>query len=167
MSAPEEFVYRRGGGGPAMVTFFLIIPAMALGSALDAFAGVRQGPIPAIVVAVLAVLVYFAMSAENRVTLDERGIRFTRAPVRFGVRGAETLVWEVPAQALTHAREVTTRTPSSRGGWNTGIRLYVGDTHALDEHDLGVKGAPSSRYDALVAALKRRLGDRLTHEQVT
>lgn len=167
MSAPEEFVQRQGGGGPAMMSLFLFIPAMAIAAALERFVHIPQGPIPALVIGALATLVYFAMGSEKRVTLDERGVRFTRAPVRFGVRGAEKLEWEVPTKELTHAREVTTRTPSSRGGWNTGTRLYLGDTHALDEHELGTKGVADSPYERLVTALKRRLGDRFTVEQVT
>lgn len=166
MSAPEEFVHRQGGGGPATASLFLVIPAMAIGSALDQFAGIRQGPIPAVIVAVLAVLVYFLMGSELRVTLDDRGMRVTRARVRFGARGAETLLWEVPARALTHAREVTTRTPSSRGGWNTATRLHVGE-NVLDSHELGSNYVPSSPYLALTKSLKQRLGDRFTTEQVT
>ncbi len=168
MSAPEEFAHRQGGAGTAMmVSLLLMVPGMAIAAGLERFAGIRQGPIaPAIIVAI-GVVVYFLAGSERRVTLDERGMRVTRARVRFGVRGGETLVWEVPASALTHAREVTTRTPSSRGGWNTGVRLHVGDAHGLDATDLGGKDNPSSPYLALVNALKRRLGDRFTVEQVT
>lgn len=167
MDTPEDFVHRRGGGGPAMLSLLLFVPAMAIAAGLEHFAGIRQGPVPAAIIVAIAVLVYFAMGSECRVTLDERGMRLTRARVRFGMRGAETLVWEVPARALTHAKEVTTRTPSSQGGWNTGVRLHVGDSHVLDSLDLGSKDLPSSPYLALTSSLKRRLGDRFTVEQVT
>ena len=167
MNAPEDFVHRRGGGTAAMLSLLLFVPAMAIAAGLEHFAGIRQGPAPAVIIVALAVVVYFAMGSECRVTLDERGMRVTRARVRFGVRGAETLVWEVPARALTHAREVTTRTPSSQGGWNTGIRLHVGDAHVLDPVDLGSKDHPSTPYLALTSSLKRRLGDRFTVEQIT
>lgn len=149
-----------------MMSVFLFVPAMAISAGLERFAGIRQGPVPAIIVAALVVLVYFAMGSELRVTLDDRGMRVTRARVRFGMRGAETLLWEVPRHALTHAREVTTRVPSSRGGWNTGTRLHVGE-NVLESLELGSKDAPSSPYLALTRSLKQRLGDRFTVEQVT
>ncbi|MBK7151451.1 MAG: hypothetical protein IPL19_07300 [Sandaracinaceae bacterium] len=167
MSGPEEFVHRTREGFYAGLTLFLVFPAMGVGALLESVADIPQGPIPLIVILAFAVVVYFGLGVENRVVVDERSIRFSHASVRFGMRGAETVAWEIPLGPHTTVREVTTRTPSSRGGWNTGTTLHFSETQRIHDTELGLKGAPSSPYDALVISLKRRLGDGFTSEQAT
>lgn len=167
MSGAEEFVHRTREGCYAVLVLFLVFPAMGVGALLEYVADIPQGPIPLLVIVALAAVVYVGLGTENRAVIDERGLRFSHAPVRFGMRGAETLAWEIPLHSLTSVREVTTRTPSSRGGWNTGTTLHFSDTQRIHDTELGLKGVPGSAYDALVVALKRRVGDGFTAEQAT
>ena len=167
MSGPEEFVHRKREGFYAGLLLFLVFPAMGVSALLESVADIPQGPVPLIVILALAVVVYFGLGVENRVVVDERSIRFSRASVRFGTRGVETVAWEIPLSDLTSVREVTTRTPSSRGGWNTGTTLHFSDTQRIHDTELGLKGVRGSVYDALVVSLKRRLGEGFTHEQAT
>jgi hypothetical protein len=167
MSDTLAFVHRQRAGLYAGLVLFLVFPAMGVSALLESIAGIPQGPAPLLVILALATLVYFGFGDENRVELDAHGLRFIHAPTRFGVRGTETLAFEIPASALTTVREVTTRTPSSRGGWNTSTSLHFSDTHRLHDAELGSKGVPGSAYDALVEALRRRLAEGFVVEQVT
>jgi hypothetical protein len=167
MDASQEFVCRKRGGGYAIVVLFMVFPAMVVFAVLEKVAQIPQGPIPAAVIAGLALVTYFTLGSEHRVVLDDHGIRFSRTTLVLGMRRAEQVFWQVPAAALTSAREVTSRSPSSRGGWNTTVVLHLPEGRKILEVELGMKGVPASPYDALVAALARRLGDRFTTEQVT
>ena len=167
MGEREEFVHRHRGGGYAIAVLLMIFPAMLLAGLLEHFAGIRQGPAPAAVIVGLAVVAYFVAGGENRLVIDERAVRFTRSSFLFGVRRGERVEWELPLGAVASVREVTTRTPSGRGGWNTSVVLHFTEDHRLHERDLGMKGAPSGAYDPLVASLRRRLGERFTTERVT
>jgi len=165
MSGPEEFTHRTREGFYAALVLVLVFPVMGVAALLESVADIPQGPIPILVLVALAAVVYFGLGTEHRVVIDERSIRFSHAPVRFGVRGAETVAWEIPLDQLGSLREVTTRTPSSRGGWNTGTTLHFSETQRIHDTELGLKGVPRSPYDALVTSLKGRLGDRFTSEQ--
>ncbi len=167
MGAGEEFVQRGRRFGLALLVTLLMLPGMAIAAGLEAFAGIRQGPIPAAIVVGVALAVYFATGDEHRVVIDGRGMRFVYSRFLFGVRSREEVLWEIPLEALDHAREVTTRSPSSHGGWNTAVVLHFPQDRKILEVELGMKDAPSSPYNALVASLQRRLGDRFTTEQVT
>lgn len=167
MQTPETFVHRRRGGLQAMIAIALFIPAMFIAAVVDWGFDVPEGPFPAAVIVTAAVVAYFVFGSEHRVVLDDRGMRFSRVSILFGVRRAERVLWEIAASELTSAREVTTRTPSSRGGWNTTVVLHFPGDRKIAEGEIGVRGAPSSPYDALVASLRRRLGERFTVEQIT
>lgn len=150
-----------------MIAIALFIPAMFVTAVVDWGFDVPEGPFPALVILSAAVIAYFVFGSEDRVVIDERAMRFGRVPILFGVRRAEKIRWEIPLAELTSAREVTTRTPSSRGGWNTSVVLHFPGDRKIAEGELGLRGVPSSPYDALVASLRRRLGERFTVEQVT
>lgn len=166
MAQPETFVHREGASANMIALF--AVPALLLTPLVSQMVlGRPPGPEPVVVALLVAVLSHFAMGVERRVVLDEAGLRYTEAPVRFGVVGPARVEWAIPAASLTRVREVTARTPSSRGGWNTTTHLVFSETQRIHDRGLGIKGVPSSAYEALTASLKRRLGDGFTVEQVT
>lgn len=123
--------------------------------------------IPLVGLFVLLAGVYYVFNEEQRVTIDERSIRLTTTRVIFGARLGEQLLWEIPAAELTKAREVRSRTPASRGGWNHSTKLQLARGITLDATMLGGREDAASPYNALVAFLEKRLGDAFEREERT
>lgn len=165
MSDAETFVHRSRGGCYASIALALIVPAMFVFALVDSALGVPQGPIPALVLALVALVFYFGIGDERRVVLDASGMRLARTTIVLGVRRPEQIAWALSTAELTSAREVTRRTKSQSGGWNTGVTLHLPGGHVIVDTELGGKGIPSSAYTALVQSLERRLGAAFTFEQ--
>lgn len=158
-----EFRHRsRTGGLQAALVLFLVFPALIVGGLARDYVGMLSLAPIAIVVCVSAAL-YVAILTEVRVVIGPDAVRVLERDGWFG-SGPEKLRWELPLAELTSVREVTTKVPSSRGGWNTGVALHFPGDRVLRAEELGLKGY-RSEYDRLAAHLRERLGERFTTEE--
>ena len=114
--------------------------------------------VPLLIGPALLAAAYVMFNEEVVATLDERGLRLTRARVLLGMRLAEKLEWEIPRERLTKAREVTKKTPSRQGGWNVRTHLQLPDGVTLDATTLGGAEYSQSAYNRLARALRDELG---------
>lgn len=115
-------------------------------------------PLPAIAYVALTFAAYVWMNEEHAIVIDGHRLRFERTRIVLGRRLASVIDWEIPLERLDRVREVTTKTPSSQGGWNVRTVLQFPDGKTLDSALLGGEGAET--YAALVRHLRARLGDR-------
>jgi len=164
MTNPNVFSHRTSGGGCyALLVILCVFPVMAVTSFFgDAAAGIGTGIIVAVVG--LAAAVWQLIRSEYRLELGPSSVKMSVRESYVGVARPEVVTWEIPIAQLTAVKEVNTRTPSSRGGWNHGSALHFPGGHALDSTFLGGKDDPSSEYSRLVKVLKERLGDAFTVE---
>lgn len=121
-------------------------------------AGLPWAVLPALTYVLLTFAAYVWMNEEHAIVIDDRRLRFERTRIVLGRRLASVLTWELPLERLDRVREVTTKTPSSQGGWNVRTVLQFPDGKTLDSAMLGGEGSES--YAALVRHLRARLGDR-------
>lgn len=148
-----------GGLAVGCALVFFGLPASGIAFALSS--GGLVAVVPLLVGGALIAAAYWMFNEVVIATLDAQGLRLTRARVLFGRRLAEREDWAISAEHLTHAREVTTKTPSRQGGWNVRTRLQLPDGRTLDATELGGAEDPGSAYNQLVRALVERLGSAL------
>jgi hypothetical protein len=91
--------------------------------------------------------------------IDDRRLRFERTRIVLGRRSTPVVDWDIPLAQLDRVREVTTKTPSSQGGWNVRTVLQFPNGKSIDTGTLGGEGMDTA-YGALVRHLRQRLGDR-------
>lgn len=165
MSETESFGEKPGGRfAVGCASLFVGIPAV--GTAVGLYPnGVLFAAIPLVVGLVLIAIAYVVFNEDVRVTLDERGMRLSRARVLFGARMAERVDWDIPLAALTQAREVHTKTPASKGGWNHSTKLQLPNGKTLDATELGGAEESQSAYNRLVRVLRKRLGDAFERDE--
>lgn len=165
MGDSSVFVQRQAGGaGYGFVLVLLVFPVMAIVSFFgEAATGIGTAIILGIVV--LAGLVTFLVRDEHRVELGPSSLRVTSTPTYFGIRRPTVVKLEIPITAETRVRQVNTRTPSSRGGWNYGSSLHFPGDNVLPDTFLGSREIADSQYNRLTKALRERLGDRFTVEE--
>jgi hypothetical protein len=166
MNAREEYSGRvRSGGCYALLLLPLIFPVFGVGALLDHSASRMPTTLVTLAVLAAAAAFYGLYVTECRLTIDERGARLTQQDIAFGLRREVQVLWELPLSELTSAHEVTTRTPSSRGGWIHSTVLHFPGDRKLSADAFGAKQEASSEYNRLVASLRARLGDRFTAEE--
>ncbi|WP_236603946.1 hypothetical protein [Sandaracinus amylolyticus] len=167
MSDAQHFVRPpEGRAAIGCATLFIGLPALSAVLTL-AERGLLFAAIPVALALVLFALVYYVFSEEVRVELDEHGMRLRRTRVLLGARLAEKLDWEIPLASLTQAREVHTRTPASRGGWNHRAVLQLPEGRTIDATALGGAEDSQSAFNRLSRALAKRLGDRFERRSPT
>ncbi|WP_169791581.1 hypothetical protein [Sandaracinus amylolyticus] len=167
MSDAQSFV-RPPDGRAAIGCATLFIGLPAVSAVLTLWErGVLFAAIPVALALVLFALVYYVFSEEVRVELDEHGMRLRRARVLLGARLAEKVDWEIPVGSLTHAHEVHTRTPASRGGWAHRTVLQLPEGRTIDATALGGDEDPQSAFNRLSRALAKRLGARFERRSPT
>jgi hypothetical protein len=154
----------RSGTFHAVFVLLWVFPVMCVGSFFSSTLGARPMNAALLCVLALAAACYAFMVTDVNLTMDGAAVRLFEQNITFGVRGERKLTWELPMVELTSAREVTTRTPSSRGGWMYSTVLHFPGDKTLTDGALGGKSDPASEYNRLVAALRARLGDRFTTE---
>ncbi len=163
------FVQRSSGGGCyALMIILAVFPTMGIVSFfLD-----TNGAAAAIGSAAILGIVGFALAVwqlvrdEHRLELADDRVRFVERQTWFGVTRPETVLFEVPLLATSRVKQINSRTPSSRGGWNHSSHvLFPGDNRVTD-YFLGSREDPKSEYNRLTRALKERLGDRFSVEDV-
>lgn len=137
---------------------FLGLPAIGLAGAAVVDGILWAAPVPLVLFGIVLAGVYVWMNEEVAVTLDDRGLRLSRARVLFGMRLAESVDWEIPLAALTRAREVTTKTPARNGGWNVRTMLQLPEGRTIDATELGGDESSTTAYGELRRALRARLG---------
>jgi len=168
METAERYVHRVRSGTFYMVLVLLcVFPVMAAGAF---FSDAHGKPPPAVTAALLAVLAlaaafYAFYVTEVVVSVDEHTVRHTQQDVAFGIRRELRLQWEFPRAELRSVREVTTRTPSQRGGWNQSSMLHFVGDRKISDLALGAKSDPASAYSRFVASLRAKLGDQFTTEE--
>ena len=165
MSDPNVFIQRSSGGaGYALLIILLVFPVMGVTSFFGEQAKVfGTGAVLATVG--LAAAVLFLVRAEYRLELGASSIRFSEAATYFGIRRPAEVKFEIPFDDQTRVRQVNTRTPSSRGGWNHGSALHFPGDHQLTDFYLGSREDPKSEYNRLLKVLEERLGERFTVEE--
>lgn len=159
---PVPQVFAQPPGGRFAVgcsAVLLALPVIAAVATLWANFGPEWAAIPIAVWLALAGAAYALFNVEERVTLDERGMRFSHTRLVFGVRLSERIEWDIPLAQLTKAREVKTRSPARNGGWNQKTVLQLPEGRTLDARLLGGDDSSDTAYWRLVAALKRHLGE--------
>lgn len=160
MLRQETFVQPPGGRfAVGCLALLLGIPTIASVLVLWSNFGPAIAAIPLGVWVVVAAGAYALFNVEQRVSLDERGLRFSHVRLIFGVRRSERVEWEIPLARLTKVREVKTRSPARNGGWNHQTVLHLPEGHRLRATQLGGDDASDTAYARLVVALKRLLGD--------
>jgi hypothetical protein len=142
---------------------FIGLPAIGAAASL-ASASPFLVPLPLLLAAALLAIAYYVFNEEVRVELDERSLRLSRSRVIFGRRLSDRTDWEIPVASLTRAKEVRTKTPASKGGWNHRAVLQLPEGRTLDARELGGQEDHQSAYNALVRALGKRLGPALERE---
>lgn len=160
-----EFRHRsRTGGLQAALVLFLVFPALIVGGLARDYLGDVLSVAPLVTIVLIAAALYVAIVTEVRVVVGPEAVRVVERDGWFVPRGPERVRWELPLAELTSVREVTTKVPSSRGGWNTGVALHFPGDRVLRADELGLKGY-RSEYDRLAAHLRERLGERFTTEE--
>lgn len=162
----ETYVHlTRSGGFYSVLALFAVFPLMALCALLpnEVSQTVRVVGLPTLLL--VALLFYLFYRTEVTLTLAPDVVRLTEQDVAFGARRALRVVWELPRAELTDVREVTTRTPSSRGGWDRSTTLHFPGDRTMHESALGTKAAAASQYNRLVGSLRASLGDRFVVEE--
>lgn len=153
-----------GGGCYALMVMPLVFPVMAVTSYLGKDAR-EEGTMVVVGIHVVALLLWQVVRAEYRLELGDDRVRFVERLSWLGLSRPETVMFDVPLDATSRVKQVNTRTPSSRGGWNHGSAIHFpGDKHAVSDYFLGSREDPKSEYNRLVAALRARFGDRFTVE---
>lgn len=155
----------RSGAFYSVLVLLCVFPVMGVGSLLRASLGPLPTTIGVLLVVALAAAFYAFFVTEVRLEIDGGRVRLTEQDVAFGSRRETKLLWEFPLSELSAVTEVTTRTPSERGGWIHSSVLHFPGDRKLTEHALGTKAVPASEYNRLVEALRARLGDRFTAEE--
>jgi hypothetical protein len=168
MDTAERYVHRvRSGTFYTVLVLLCVFPVMGVGAL---FSDAHGHAPPAVTAALLAVLAlaagfYAFYVTEVVVTVDGNTVRHTQQDVAFGVRRALRVQWEFPRAELRAVREVTTRTPSSRGGWNQSSMLHFAGDRKISDFALGSKSDPASAYSRLAASLRAKLGEQFTTEE--
>lgn len=158
MSSQSFVLPPQGGFAIGCAAIVLGLPVIGSAIALSS-EGPALVPIPIALGGALLGAAYYVLNEEVRVDLDEGTLRLSRVRVVFGVRLARRTEWEIPAAALTHAREVRRRTPGREGGWNRSTILELPEGRRLDARELGGREDGRSPYDELVRALRQHLGE--------
>lgn len=167
MSDANVFVRRSSGGGCyALMIVVAVFPAMGLASffADGSEAAKIVGASVVWGIVVLALAIWQLIRDEHRLELHADRVRFVERQTWLGVQRPENVLFEVPLDASSRVRQVNTRTPSSRGGWNHGSHLVFPGDHKVTDYFLGSREDPKSEYNRLTKALKERLGERFTVE---
>lgn len=168
MSPVETYVNRtRSGVVFSVLTLLCIFPVFALNALLESTFGPRPGTIAVLFVLALAAAFYAFYVTEVKLVIDGAHVRLSEQDIAFGLRRANRILWELPVSELTAVQEITTRTPSSRGGWGYSTVLHFPGDRKLTDQAFGWKTVPTSEYNRLAAALRTRLGDRFTAEERT
>lgn len=161
------FVHRMSGGGCySLILLMLVFPVMALGQLLapEAYAPmITLGGVGTVLG--LAVVVWFAVRVQMRLEIGPASVRLVERESVLGIRRSEQVLWDCPLSELTHAKEVHTRTPSSRGGWNHGYALHFPGKREIRGGLFGSRDDPNSDYNRIKAWLRERVGDRFTTEE--
>lgn len=166
MSSVEAYVHRtRSGAFYSVLVLLCVFPVMGVGSLLRDSLGTLPTTVGVLLVVALAAAFYAFFVTEVRLVIDGGHVRLTEQDVAFGSRRETKLLWELPLAELTAVQEITTRTPSERGGWIHSSVLHFPGDRKLTEHALGTRAVPSSEYNRLVQSLRARLGDRFTAEE--
>jgi hypothetical protein len=161
MSAQSFVTPPQGRFAVGCASVFIGLPAIGAAVALGAESPYLV-PIPLALAGMLLAIAYYVFNEEVRVDLDDRSlIRLSRARVIFGARFSQRTDWEIPTASLTRAKEVRTKTPASKGGWNHRTVLQLPEGRTLDARELGGEEDHQSAYNALVNALAARLGPAL------
>lgn len=161
----EAFVHHtRSGGFYSVLLLIAVFPLMLVAKLLPHQVGAVVGTVGLLAILLAALAFYLFYRTEVTVTLGPDVVRLTEQDIAFGVRRERRTLWEFPRPELTSAREVTTRTPSSRGGWDRSTLLHLPGECTLNADALGGNGDPASPYSALVRSLRSSLGDRLVVE---
>ena len=169
MSESEVFAHRTNGGGCyALMIVMLVFPLLGVSAFLgSSFGTVGTMTGVGLILATLAsaAAVFFGIRSEYRLELGPITVRFLEQGTVFGIQRAPLVHWELPLASLTSAKQVNTRTPSSRGGWNRGSAIHFPGDRQLNETFLGSREEPKSEYNRVIKALKARLGDAFTVEE--
>ncbi|MBN8613227.1 MAG: hypothetical protein J0L92_21725 [Deltaproteobacteria bacterium] len=165
MSESTEFVQKQAGGaGYGCMLVMLVFPVMAVGSFVgDSALGIGSAVIACLVL--LAIVVTFVVRDEHRVELGPSSIRATSKQSLFGITRSSEVKLDVALTADSRVKQINTRTPASRGGWNHGSSVHFPGGHVLPDTFLGGREIPDSQYNRLTKALKEQLGDRFTVEE--
>lgn len=156
MSAERFVEPPQGRFAVGCASVFFGLPSAGIAFALSSEGLVAL--VPVLIGVALLVTTYVVFNEEVVATLDERGLRLTRARVLLGMRLAEKVDWDIPRERLTKAREVTKKTPSRQGGWNVRTHLQLPDGVTLDATTLGGIEDSQSAYNRLSRALRDELG---------
>ena len=168
MSGQQVFQHRyRSGGFYAFLIILSVFPVFLLTNIVGGELALTVGSVTVLLITVTAGAVWVLIRNTVAIEIDDRVLRCREQESYFGIAGQSTIAWEVPLADLTSAKEVHTKTPSSRGGWNHGWALHLPGKRQIVSDLLGGKDDPKSEYNRLVAWLEARLGDAFTREETT
>jgi hypothetical protein len=164
--APLVFFHRTSAGGCySLILVFAVFPVMAVGEFLPRSIAMPVTNAGILFVIGLAIAMWFGMRSETRLEIGPTSLRLVERESVLGIQRPEQLLWECPLAELTHAKEVHTRVPSSRGGWNHGYALHLPGDRVIRGGLFGIPDDPKSDYSRIKAWLRARLGAAFTTEE--